>query len=112
MERYNILEDFFAASANDCRIAKGHLALFTALYYYWNKMGHPEPLKVFGHQIMPLAKISANSTYHRLLKNLMEFGYIRYEPSYYKGRASELFFNCENVEKATIENACRPDLSK
>lgn len=111
MERNEILVNFFYVSKNDCRIGKGHLALYAALFLYWCKLGYPEPFRVFGQQIMPLAKISANSTYHRLLKDLCQFGYLKYTPSYYKGKASKLYFNygIENVknEKGSVDHRRR-----
>ncbi|SIN78234.1 hypothetical protein SAMN04488055_1316 [Chitinophaga niabensis] len=109
MESCGILMNFFSVSEHDCRIGKGHLALYVALFLHWRKSGYPVPFRTFSQQVMPLAKISAASTYHRLLKDLCEFGYIGYTPSFYKGKASELYFNCESErvkdEKGAVDYA-------
>jgi len=102
MERFEILMHFFSASEADFRIGKGHLALFSALYIYWSRKGFPDPFRVYGYQVMLMAKISANSTYNRLLNDLKDFGYLRYEASYYKGKGSSItFYNSQGFNGET-----------
>ncbi|WP_227990555.1 hypothetical protein [Flavisolibacter ginsenosidimutans] len=40
---------------------------------------------------MPLAKILSSTTYHQRLKDLNDFGYIRYEASYKRNIGSKIF---------------------
>jgi hypothetical protein len=44
-------------------------------------------LTIFQKNIMPLARISGNATYNKYLKELVSFGYLRYNAShdYYQG---------------------------
>lgn len=85
------LHEFVLKATKDCRITRGHLALYLALFYLWQNNGLDEPLMLYSHNVMPIAKISSNSTYHRLIKDLNDFGFIRYEPSYYKGKPSSIW---------------------
>lgn len=48
---------------------------------------HNQTLTIFRKDIMPLARIASNATYHKYLKELVVFGYVCYWPShdYYSG---------------------------
>jgi len=87
------LEQFFKAIQSDFRIGKTHIAIYFAILYQWERAGNPVPLKVFSREIMNIAKIEACSTYHRCLKDLDNFGYLQYQPSYKKNDPSKLFLN-------------------
>jgi len=41
---------------------------------------------------MKIAKISSAMTYHKCVKDLNAYGYIRYEPSFNKNRGSKIYF--------------------
>jgi hypothetical protein len=66
-----------------------------ALYFLWGKQGYQGLLSVFSWQIMPIAKISTSATYYMVMKQLNEYGYLRYEPSYYRKRGS--LVNMESI---------------
>lgn len=83
-----VLIKFLSATVDDCRISPGHLAVFAAIYRHWILNGNPNTMRAFSSQIMPIAKISSNSTYHRLLKELNEYGYLEYQPSFNKTKGS------------------------
>lgn len=85
------LEAFVGATTKDCRISRGHLALYLALLHFWEQSQYSSPISLFAHQAMPVAKISSNATYHRLIRDLHDFGYIRYCPSFYKAKASLVY---------------------
>ncbi len=92
-EMLDILRLFYQKSQQDCRLNKAHLALFLSLFLYWESAGFPQKINVFSNQMMPLAKISSTATYNKLIRQLDEYGYIRYMPSHYKKRGSEIAFN-------------------
>lgn len=85
------LTSFLEASTADCRLSKSHLAIYFALLYIWGQQGYSSPVKVFSKEIMPLAKVSSSSTFHGLIRQLNDYGYIHYIPSYYKGKPSEVY---------------------
>ena len=76
------VKDFFAAIRNDNRIGPVHISLFMAIVQHWNNNNCQSPLHVFGKDLMQLAKISGVATYHRCIKELQEYGYIHYQPSF------------------------------
>ncbi|CAA9197282.1 hypothetical protein FLA105534_01555 [Flavobacterium bizetiae] len=91
----NSIEDslsvFFAATEKDLRIGSIHLGLFAALLRYYSICGFVNPIKAYSYQIMPLAKISARTTYHRHIRELSQYGYIRYEASFKKNKPSCIY---------------------
>ncbi|WP_199119267.1 hypothetical protein [Pedobacter sp. ASV28] len=91
MNGANKIELFITAAIKDCRLNKGHLALYMALFHFWSQSDGHNPMSLFCQQVMPVAKISSNATYHRLIRELDEFGYIKYSPSFYKAKASLIY---------------------
>lgn len=86
------LSDFFQAIDNDPRITMRHIGLYAALLYIWETDGFKNPICLFSKEIMAVAKIFASASYHRYIKQLDEYGYIRYEPSFKKNQASKIYF--------------------
>jgi len=93
MEEQTILSAFFCKASKDNRISIGHLGLYATLFVLWKEQGYPNPFCIYSHEVKPKAKISSSATYHKLIKQLDEYGYIRYEPSFYKGTKSRFFLN-------------------
>jgi hypothetical protein len=85
------LSVFFAGIEKDLRIGSIHLGLFAALLRYYSLSGFVNPISAYSYQIMPLAKIAASTTYHRCIRELSQFGYIRYERSFKKNTPSCIY---------------------
>jgi len=51
------------------------------------------PVVLFSHDIMGIAKISAVKTYYKCIRELNDYGYIKYIPSYKNNQGSKVFFN-------------------
>ena len=83
--------EFFAAIADDPRINTTHVSLYMALLQCWKEQGFACPLYVISHAIMPTAKILSSATYARSMRDLNEFGYIRYEISYKRNQGSKVY---------------------
>lgn len=92
MYQLNPLTDFFSAIDKDPRISITHIGLYAALLQYWIEHDYENPVQVFSYEIMKIAKISTKTTYHKCIKDLSSFGYIRYEPSYRRDKGSKIFF--------------------
>ena len=73
--------NFLLAAKEDARISPVHISLYTALLLLRQEMDQ-HPLCVFSHQVMPLCKISGSATYHKSIRELHNYGYIKYVPSY------------------------------
>jgi len=93
MEALKPLSDFFTAIENDCRISITHIGIYAALLQYWSDHHFENPIHVFSYEIMRIAKISASTTYHKNIRDLSSYGYIRYEPSYKRNKGSKVYFN-------------------
>ena len=77
------MTDFFSAIGSDHRIGYPHIVLYMALFQCWNKNEFNNPISISRSQIMKLSKINSKSTYHKYMKDLTDFGYINYSPSYH-----------------------------
>ncbi len=85
------LIEFFVAIREDSRISPIHISLFMAIMQHWNNNDCKNPICVFSHELMMLAKISGVATYHRSIHELDKYGYIRYEPSYNRYKGSMIY---------------------
>jgi hypothetical protein len=74
--------DFYQTIAGDSRIGAGHIGLYMAFLQQWATGGYQEPFSISRSQIMKLARINGKATYHKYMRELVEFGYIEYTPSY------------------------------
>lgn len=77
-----LMSDFMKAIKDDPRITTVHISLYFSLIWYWYEREYKNPVSIFSHEIMPQCKISGVATYHRSIRELNEYGYIRYIPSY------------------------------
>lgn len=66
----------------DNRLKSHHVSLYDALFYCWNANRFRNPTTIFRHEIMAISKIGSINTYTKGLRELTEWGYIRYEPSF------------------------------
>ena len=85
------LTEFYSAILNDNRINARHISLYMALFECWNKNNFQNPVHITRHMIMPLAKISGIATYHKCIKELNSYGYIKYLPSFHPGIQSQVY---------------------
>lgn len=89
---------FFAAIAKDGRISITHIGIYAALLQYRAQNGFINPIQVFSRDIMEIAKISSPTTFHKCVRELSEYGYINYRPSYKRNQGSEIFFQDSQEE--------------
>lgn len=78
---------------NDERIKQGHITLYLAFFYLWNKKFFKETLTINRELIMERAKIKSKTTYHNHLRDLDAWGYLTYYPSYHPSRGSKIKMN-------------------
>lgn len=91
MDQLKSLSDFFNAIAGDPRISITHIGIYAALLQYWGKHNFQNPVHVFSYEVMHIAKISASKTYHKIIRELNDYGYIKYEPSFKRNKGSKVF---------------------
>lgn len=78
------VNDFFSAIDTDARISPTHISLYMTLLMLWNENGGQSPIRIFSKSVMQISKISGVATYHKGMRELHEYGYIQYSPSYYR----------------------------
>lgn len=86
------LSDFFDAIEKDARINSTHIGIYAALLQCWNRQGFPDRLEVFSYELIGLAKLSSRDTYFKYIRELSEYGYIRYERSFNRNVRSRIYF--------------------
>ena len=80
MKETELLVKFMDAVKDDPRIAVTHIGLYAALLTLWHKREHP--LSIFSHEVMPYCKLFGPATFHRNIRQLAEYGYIKYIASH------------------------------
>ena len=104
------LTGFYEKIHEDSRLNPTHISLYLALFQFWNLNHFQNPISISRNEMMKLSKIAALGTYHKCIKDLQNFGYIEYLPSFnpYKGSLVNLH-NFENIDvhhlnKSRIKN--------
>jgi len=74
----------------DPKLNVWHLAILTAILSLGYRQGEGRRVKANRRTIMVLSHINTLPTYHKYFKELQNFGYIKYMPSYHPGSRSEV----------------------
>ena len=118
MNYIKLLTGFFDKVSDDERLNPSHISMYMSIFQLWNSNRFKNPVSISRSMIMRVCKVSSNATYHKCIRELNEFGYLRYVPSYnpYKGSLVFLFDLCtynedENREEE-VENVELFDTSK
>lgn len=85
------LTDFFSAVEQDDRLTVSHISLYMALFELWNVNQFENPIAVTRRKIMKSCKIYSFSTYHKIISDLQNFGYIKYLPSFHPAKGSLVY---------------------
>ncbi len=95
------LTGFYDKIQQDDRLNPTHISLYLALFQFWNLNHFQNPISISRNEMMRLSKISALGTYHKCIKQLQDFGYIEYLPSFnpYKGS----LVNLHNFEDSDVQ---------
>ena len=91
MEQVKELTSFYSAIKSDPRIGTTHISLYMALFQFYNLNRMENPIQITRTGVMEVAKISGLATYHKCIKDLHEYGYIQYKPSYNPAVSSEVY---------------------
>lgn len=83
---------FFNAIKKDERICAFHISLYMAMFQKWNLSHFQNPVHISRREMMTLSKINGTVTYHKYIKDLQAFGFIKYTPSYHPKLGSEVWF--------------------
>jgi len=107
MEKVNYiiqLNEAFERFNNDDRIKQGHITLYLAFFQKWNREFFKKTITINREWIMEKAKIKSKTTYHNYLKDLNDWGYLQYYPSYHPAQGSKvqmsIFFSSDSQKLA------------
>ena len=75
---------------DDIRIKQGHITLYLAFFHKWNRSYFEKIITVNRELIMERARIRSKTTYHRYLKDLNDWDYLKYIPSYHPRIGSKI----------------------
>lgn len=112
---------FYELIAGDNRLKTAHVSLYMALFQFWNLNRFQNPISISRNEMMDISKIGSTNTYTKCLKELDQYGYIQYLPSFnpLKGSTVNLFdFNkgtdnsCDKGTDKASERAVRPSINK
>jgi hypothetical protein len=78
--------------SGDHRLIATHISLFSALFVQWQRNGFASPFAVTRRELMTFSKIASIATYHKCIRELDEYGYIRYQPSYHPKLGSQVYW--------------------
>jgi len=87
------LAGFFDRVVHDDNLNPTHISMYVALFQFWNACRFRNPISISRNELMKVSKISSKATYHKCMKELHLFGYLKYMPSFnpYKGSLVYLF---------------------
>ena len=93
MNYIKLLAGFFEKVSDDDRLNPSHISMYVSIFQFWNANHFQNPISISRNQVMRISKIASNATYHKCIRELNEFGYLRYLPSFnpYKGSLVHLF---------------------
>jgi hypothetical protein len=76
----------------DQRLMATHVSLYTALFIHFQRNAFISPFPVTRAGLMPCSRITSVATYHKCIKELVEYGYIRYQPSFSPKQGSLVYW--------------------
>jgi hypothetical protein len=82
-----------AALSRDDRITARHVGMYNAILQLWYKGKFCNPVCITRRTLLPLTNIGSIVTYHKCIRELEQFGYIRYEPSNHPAKGSLVYLN-------------------
>jgi hypothetical protein len=89
------LSGYFERVALESRFYATHISLLMALFYYSDSDAPEKTFQVSRPKLMRFSRIRSIATYHKNIKDLVEFGYIEYHPSWHPQRGTQIRFIIE-----------------
>ena len=69
-----------------------HIGLLMALYYYGDSLKFAGSFRASRRKLMSFSRIRSKATYHKCIKELVEYKYINYQPSWHPKHGSSFQF--------------------
>ncbi|CAN5389070.1 hypothetical protein BH10BAC4_BH10BAC4_07480 [soil metagenome] len=91
MDKFLMLTHYIDRMVSDSRLKPIHLSLSIALCNEWIQNNLRAPYRVSRRLLMKASRIRSKATYHKTMRDLQMFGYLKYVPSYHPQKASKVF---------------------
>ncbi len=85
------LSEFLASIQQNNWITHSHICIYVAIVELWIQNDSTNPVSISRSRIMNMAKVSANGTYHKCIRDLVKGKYISYSPSYHPSFGSLIY---------------------
>jgi len=72
---------FYELVVADNRLTAFHVSMYLGLFQLWNKNRFSNPIEITRKELLILSRIGSTHTYYKTLKDLHNWGYIKYVPS-------------------------------
>ena len=90
MDELQQLTHFINKMVSDHRLKPVHISLSLALCHSWITSRFQRSYRVSRKALMKASRIRSMTTYHKVIRELQGFGYLKYFPSYHPVKASEV----------------------
>jgi hypothetical protein len=90
MDKLQKLTQYISKVVADDRLKPIHIAMAFALCDVWIIEQFQQPYRVSRRVLMQASKIRSKATYHKVIRELQTFGYLKYNPSYHPINASKV----------------------
>jgi len=77
--------------SQDNRLTSSHVSLYLALLIVWEQNSFANSFNITRKKLMCISKIASFTTYHKCIKQLEEYGYIKYSPNFNPVTGSKVF---------------------
>ena len=93
--------------SEDQRLNITHISLSTGLFVLWQHNRFVAPFRVTRKTLMAYSKIASIATYHKCLRELNDYGYLHYQPSYHPKNGSRIYWctgrsPCNEVQSVNL----------
>ena len=78
---------------SDSRLLSTHISILTAIFICWQHNQFQEPFSVTRRKLMAFSKVASVATYHKCMRELIAFGYVKYQPSYHPRNGSLVWWS-------------------
>jgi hypothetical protein len=85
--------------AFDIRLKPTHISLCLALCHAWMRNDCQFIFQISRSKLMAASRIQSRATYHKIMKDLQAFGYVKYTPSYHPVKGSAVSLVIRDFER-------------
>lgn len=106
MNYIKLLNAVYGKFFEDDRLNATHISLYMALFQEWNCSRFATDFYINRYDVMRASKIASKTSYHRCLKELHGWGYIKYYPSrnpYKSSKIKMIIFTDDSQERGDYD---------